>query len=148
MSILVHPFSPSIEKCESGHYLRPPVWDMVGWHHSKDLSLNELWEMQDREAWCAAVLRLQELDMIEQAVHTFLPEFCGQRSLVGYRLWGHKGLYRTEVTMYPKWVLMQFLSEVLFVGPGLLNSTEIIWEIHVKDRGNKIPRVDSQFFCS
>ena len=28
---------------------------------------------------------------------------------------------------------MQFLSEVLVVGPGMLNSTEIILEINVKD---------------
>ena len=43
---------------------------------------------------------------------------------------------------------MQFLSEVLVVGPGMLNSTEIILEINVKDGGNKIPKIDSQFFYS
>ena len=98
MSILVHPFPRSIEKYKGGHYLRPPVWDMVGWHYSIDLSLNKLWEMQGKRAWHAAVLGVAELDMTQQTVHTFLPEFYGQRSLVGYSLWGHKGLYRTEVT--------------------------------------------------
>ena len=38
--------------------------EMVGWHHSMDMSLRKLWEMvKDREDWCAAV---HGLDMTEQ----------------------------------------------------------------------------------
>ena len=30
--------------------------EMVGWHHClMDMSLSKLWEIEDREAWCAAV---------------------------------------------------------------------------------------------
>ena len=30
--------------------------EMAGWHHSKDVSLSELWELvMDREAWSAEI---------------------------------------------------------------------------------------------